>query len=160
MCFSLYKLVSTGPARPGPGSLSARAESDQRHAQGERTFRTVLSPWESPLLRATKTGAAAPFLDFPQGLILRWKTAIPASILGLSLVRFACACVERKFLVCACQGCVLLFECLCAAQPLAALPPYGCGVPLAGASTEHFYQTGSPQGVSPVGRSCRGPRGR
>ena len=24
------------------------------------------------------------------------------------------------------------------AQPLAALPPYGCGVPLAGASPEHF----------------------
>ena len=26
------------------------------------------------------------------------------------------------------------------AQPLAALPPYGCGVPLAGASAEHFNQ--------------------
>ena len=28
------------------------------------------------------------------------------------------------------------------AQPLAALPPYGCGVPLAGASPEHFNPPG------------------
>ena len=94
-----------------------------------------LTPWESPLLRATKTGSAAPFLDFPRGgLILRWKMTIPAPVSGFGLVRFGCACVEWKFLVCACQGCVLLFECYSAAQPLAALPPYGCGVPLAGAA--------------------------
>ena len=129
----LSKLTVSGPARPGPGSLSARAESDQRHAQGERTFRTVLSPWESPLLRATKTGASPPFWIFP-GETLRWKMTIPAPVSGFGLVRFGCACVERKFLVCACRGCVLLFECYSAAQPLAALPPYGCGVPLAGAA--------------------------
>lgn len=36
------------------------------------------------------------------------------------------------------------------AQPLAALPPYGCGVPLAGASAGHFYQT-IPAGCQPCG---------
>ena len=31
------------------------------------------------------------------------------------------------------------------AQPLAALPPYGCGVPLAGASAEHFNRPRNPK---------------
>ena len=91
-------------------------------------------PLGIPTPSGDQNGGPAPFLDFPRGLIRRWKTAGFAFLSGFGLVRFGCACVERKFLVCACRGCLLLLNCCNAAQPLAALPPYGCGVPLAGAA--------------------------
>ena len=76
------------------------------------------SPLGNPLsFGRPKRGLLPPFWIFPGGLILRWKTAIPASVSGFGLVRFACACVERGILICACRGCVLLFDCLCAARP-------------------------------------------
>ena len=44
-----------------------------------------------------KRGLRPPFWIFPGGLILRWKTAIPASVSGFGLVRYESACGERGF---------------------------------------------------------------
>ena len=55
-------------------------------------------PLGIPTPSGDQNGGCGPLFGFsPGGLILRWKTAIPASVLGFGLVRYESACVERGF---------------------------------------------------------------
>ena len=126
-------MLSPGLPGPDPDDFLFVQKVTKDTPKGKGPFARS-SPLGNPLsFGRPKRGLRPPFWIFP-GETLRWKMTIPAPVSGFGLVRFACACVKRKFLVCACLGCVLLFECYSAAQALAALPPYGCGVPLAGAA--------------------------
>ena len=109
-------MLAPGLPGPDPGRFLRVQKVTKDTPKGKGPFARS-SPLGNPhSFGRPKRGLRPPFWIFPGGLILRWKMTIPAPVSGFGLVRFGYACVERGILICACRGCVFLFDCLCAAR--------------------------------------------